>query len=96
MLVQVRLLKTKLGFFLSLCFWLVLGLFFLKDNYSTIYIYVSHIYLYKSSKVLVKHEFIRYLKLFLNNNNLNSNPYLIRKLIYIIIYLTITVTITVM
>ena len=56
-----------------------------------IYIYVSHIYLYKSSRVLVKHEFIRYLKLFLN-----LNPYLIRKLIYIIIYLTITVTITVM
>ena len=28
--------------------------------------------------------------------DLNSNPYLIRKLIYIIIYLTITVTITVM
>ena len=74
-------------------FWLVLNL---KDNYYSIYIYVSHIYLYKSSRVLVKHEFIRYLKLLLNNNNLNSNPYLIRKLIYIIIYLTITVTITVM
>ena len=27
-------------------------------------IYVSHIYLYKSSRVLVKHEFIIYLKLF--------------------------------
>ena len=92
MLVQVRLLKTKLGFFLSLC----LGWFSVQKTTSTQYIYVSHIYLYKSSRVLVKHEFIRYLKLLLNNNNLNSNPYLIRKLIYIIIYLTITVTITVM
>ena len=97
MLVQVRLLKTKLGFFfLSV----LVGSLFKRQLhlhiYIYIYIYVSHIYLYKSSRVLVKHEFIRYLKLFLNNNNLNSNPYLIRKLIYIIIYLTITVTITVM
>ena len=34
--------------------------------------------------IIVKHEFIIYLKLFLNNKNLNSNHYQIRKLIYYI------------
>ena len=43
MLVQVRLLKTKLGFFLSLCFRLVLNV---RDDY--IKIYMSHIYIYIS------------------------------------------------
>ena len=71
MLVQVRLLKTKLGFFFlsvlvgSLC-----------KRQLLINIYVSHIYLYKSSRVLVKHEFIRYLKLFLNNNRYVINEFI--------------------
>ena len=63
MLVQVRLLKTKLGFFFSFSlFWL-----FLSDKETNLYYYIF--------------------KTILNNNNLNSNPYQIRKRIYIIIYL---------
>ena len=57
---------------------------------TTAKIYMSHIYIYISLLGFFGQKRI------LNNNNLNSNPYQIRKRIYIIIYLTITVTITVM
>ena len=52
--------KTKLGFF-SFSLFLVGSL---CERPLHINIYVSHIYLYKSSRVSVKHEFIIYLKLF--------------------------------
>ena len=52
---------------------------------------MSHIYLYiyKSARVLVKNEFLYYyiFKTLLNNNNLNSNPYQIRKRIYLYYYI---------
>ena len=56
---------------------------------TTKYICLTYIYLYKSARVSVKNKFFYYyiFKTLLNNNNLNSNPYQIRKRIYIIIYL---------
>ena len=86
MLVQVRLLKTKLGFSLFL-----VVLSFLKDDYHQKKIYVSHIYIYiyiyiyKSSRVLNQKRIslldketnlYHYIfKTLLNTSNLNSNPY---------------------
>ena len=92
MLVQIRLLKTKLGF----------SLFLVVPSFSkttTHKIYVSHIYiyLYKSARVLnQKRIFLsdketnlyHYIfKTLLNSNNLNSNPYQIRKRIYLYYYI---------
>ena len=89
MLVQVRLLKTKLGF---LYFWLLL--LFKK---TTTHKNMSHIYLYKSARVLNQKRislsdketnlFHYIFKTLLNSNNLNSNPYQIRKQIYLYYYI---------
>ena len=83
MLVQVRLLKTKLGF---LCFGCS---FFVKDDYTQKYMSHIYIYLYKSARVLNQKQIslsdketniYHYIfKTLLNSNNLNSNPYQIRK-----------------
>ena len=92
MLVQVRLVKTKLG---SLCFGCF---FFVKDDYYQ-KIYMSHIYiyLYKYARVLNQKrislsdketDLYHYIfKTLLNSNNLNPNPYQIRKQIYLYYYI---------
>ena len=94
MLVQVRLLKMKLRFSL----FLVVPSF---SKTTTHKIYVSHIYIYiyiyKSARVLNQKRIslsdketnlYHYIfKTLLNSNNLNSNPYQIRKRIYLYYYI---------
>ena len=91
MLVQVRLLKTKLGF---LCFWLFL---LCKRRLLPKNICLTYIYLYKYVMVLNQKRIslsdketnlYHYIfKTLLNSNNLNSNPYQIRKRIYLYYYI---------